>query len=155
MNIIDLLGKRVLSLTQPWATFVMTGIKDYETRSWSTKYRGPLLIHATRETDDWYVRMPDVKALIEQYNIDTFPNGVLLGECKLLDCVGTEYVVDKMTEQELLVGDFSVGRYAWKFNDYNERIVFDVPIPMRGNMGLWIIQAKHLGIEDSVNPKLF
>lgn len=36
----------VLSLWQPWATLVALGVKSIETRSWSTKYRGPIAIHA-------------------------------------------------------------------------------------------------------------
>ncbi len=31
---------------QPWASLVALGVKTIETRSWSTKYRGPLAIHA-------------------------------------------------------------------------------------------------------------
>jgi hypothetical protein len=37
---------KVLTLHQPWATLVALGVKTIETRSWSTNYRGPLLIHA-------------------------------------------------------------------------------------------------------------
>ena len=37
---------KALSLWQPWAWLVIHGGKDVENRSWSTLYRGPLLIHA-------------------------------------------------------------------------------------------------------------
>lgn len=37
---------RALTLHQPWASLVALGVKTIETRSWSTKYRGPLAIHA-------------------------------------------------------------------------------------------------------------
>lgn len=43
---IDPATVRALSLWQPWAGFVAVGTKTIETRHWSTKYRGPLLIHA-------------------------------------------------------------------------------------------------------------
>ena len=33
---------KALTLTQPWATLVAIGAKRIETRSWSTRYRGPL-----------------------------------------------------------------------------------------------------------------
>ncbi len=36
-----------LSLHQPWATLLLLGAKRYETRSWRTDYRGPLLIHTS------------------------------------------------------------------------------------------------------------
>lgn len=40
---------KVLSLHQPWASLVACGYKRIETRSWSTRHRGPLAIHATRQ----------------------------------------------------------------------------------------------------------
>lgn len=39
---------KTITLWQPYATLVATGIKQYETRSWPTNYRGPLLIHAAK-----------------------------------------------------------------------------------------------------------
>jgi activating signal cointegrator 1 len=39
---------KVLTLTQPMATLIAIGAKRIETRSWATKYRGPLLIHAAQ-----------------------------------------------------------------------------------------------------------
>lgn len=37
---------KAITLTQPWASLVAIGAKRIETRSWATKYRGPLAIHA-------------------------------------------------------------------------------------------------------------
>lgn len=37
---------KALTLWQPWASLIAVGDKTIETRSWSTKYRGPLAIHA-------------------------------------------------------------------------------------------------------------
>lgn len=39
---------RAITLHQPWATLIALGYKTIETRSWSTRYRGPLLIHAAK-----------------------------------------------------------------------------------------------------------
>ncbi len=38
---------KVISLLQPWASLVVMGYKKCETRSWNTKSRGTLLIHAS------------------------------------------------------------------------------------------------------------
>lgn len=38
---------KAISLKQPFAALVAAGIKQYETRKWGTKYRGPLLIQAS------------------------------------------------------------------------------------------------------------
>ncbi len=43
---------KAISLHQPWASLVATGVKTIETRSWSTKYRGPLAIHAAKRQPD-------------------------------------------------------------------------------------------------------
>ena len=37
---------RILTVRQPWASLIVLGHKDIENRTWSTRYRGPLLIHA-------------------------------------------------------------------------------------------------------------
>ncbi|MEP1076580.1 ASCH domain-containing protein [Leptolyngbya sp. PL-A3] len=39
---------KLVTLHQPWASLVALGLKRYETRHWSTDYRGPLLIHAAK-----------------------------------------------------------------------------------------------------------
>jgi hypothetical protein len=39
---------KALSLTQPWASAIADGVKLWETRSWSTKHRGPLAICSTK-----------------------------------------------------------------------------------------------------------
>lgn len=38
---------KVISIMQPWATLIVLGHKKIETRSWNTKYRGEILIHAS------------------------------------------------------------------------------------------------------------
>ena len=37
---------KVLVVRQPWAWLIVNGYKDIENRSWRTRYRGALLIHA-------------------------------------------------------------------------------------------------------------
>lgn len=39
---------KALTVRQPWAHAIMTGQKTIENRTWTTRYRGPLLIHASR-----------------------------------------------------------------------------------------------------------
>lgn len=37
---------KVITIKQPWATLIAKGYKEYEFRTWKTKYRGDILIHA-------------------------------------------------------------------------------------------------------------
>jgi hypothetical protein len=52
---------RTLSIRQPWAGLIVAGIKDIENRSWSTSYRGPILIHAgkAKPPADWLEEIED------------------------------------------------------------------------------------------------
>jgi len=43
---------KCLSIRQPWAGLIVTGLKDVENRTWSTIYRGQVLIHASRTYDE-------------------------------------------------------------------------------------------------------
>jgi len=40
-----------LSVRPPWAQAIVAGVKDVENRSWKTRYRGPVLIHASQRFD--------------------------------------------------------------------------------------------------------
>lgn len=40
-----------LSIQQPWAWLIVNGHKDVENRSWRTRFRGPVLIHAGARAD--------------------------------------------------------------------------------------------------------
>lgn len=42
---------KALSVRQPWAWAIARGHKGVENRSWTTAYRGPLLIHASMRID--------------------------------------------------------------------------------------------------------
>lgn len=42
---------KALSIIQPWAWLIAHGHKDIENRSWPTRYRGPVLIHAGKKFD--------------------------------------------------------------------------------------------------------
>ncbi len=42
---------KALSIKQPWAHYIASGQKTIETRTWETKYRGPLLICAGASLD--------------------------------------------------------------------------------------------------------
>ena len=47
-----LVGQPVLSVKQPLAWAIISGLKDIENRKWSTEFRGQLWIHASKAPDD-------------------------------------------------------------------------------------------------------
>jgi hypothetical protein len=40
-----------LSIRQPWAWLIVNGHKDIENRTWATKHRGAILVHAPQKMD--------------------------------------------------------------------------------------------------------
>jgi|SRR5688572_9249202 len=155
---------KVLSLTQPWATLVVIGAKQFETRSWKTSYRGPLLIHASkkfpRDCKLLAFEEPFFAALRDKLRVPTsvtahphpLPTGRIIGKVKLFDCITTdEWMIEHCDEvktehherelhvksewwNEYQFGDFSYGRFAWQLEDPEE---IPVPIPVKGKLGLW------------------
>jgi hypothetical protein len=49
---------KALSLRQPWASMIASGAKTIETRVWSTRYRGPILICAASADPDRNPSLP-------------------------------------------------------------------------------------------------
>lgn len=48
---------KALTLYEPWASLVALGAKKIETRSWPTKYRGPLAIRAAKSYEAWHMNL--------------------------------------------------------------------------------------------------
>ena len=72
---------KVLTIKQPWATLIMQGDKRFEFRSWQTKYRGDLLIHAGKGIDK------EAMKRLSKYISENLPAGKILGKVTLVDCV--------------------------------------------------------------------
>lgn len=68
---------KAITIWQPWASSIVSGAKSYETRSWATKYRGPIAIHAAKKPYLPIIKgLPDdVKAVLN--NIFDFRNEIL------------------------------------------------------------------------------
>jgi hypothetical protein len=121
---------KALSLTQPWATLVVTGRKKVETRGWSTSIRERIAIHASKSMPA-YAREAAIDFGLDP---DALPLGAVLGTVSLMGCAPTHEVRHTLSAEELWFGDFADGRYAWFV--YHPT-AFDVPIPARGSLGFW------------------
>src|SRR5882672_2409603 len=107
---------RALSLYQPWASLIVYGHKRIETRSWPTRYRGTLLIHASKtqvemaQLDGWRPAQE-----LDQRIFDLpYPFGAIIGSVTVLDCLKTDTAVTALalSAQEIVFGDYAPGRYA-------------------------------------------
>lgn len=132
----------VLSLLQPWATLVVIGAKTIETRSWSTRHRGPLFIHASQgKAGEIFAEDPLFKKYIPQFN--ALPFGKIIGSVHLEKILRTEdfdlndSAMNALTLEEKAFGDYHSGRFGWLLSDAVE---FQNAIPARGMPGLWSCQ---------------
>jgi hypothetical protein len=107
-----------LTIKQPYATLIARGLKNIENRSWTTTYRGPLLIHAGRQwADD---RLP---VDLWMPSRDLFTYGAVIGTVELMD------VIDDHTSPWAEPG--------WKHWVLEDAQLWETPVPLRGQMGLW------------------
>lgn len=145
---------KAITIMQPWATLIALGEKKFETRSWSTKHRGQLAIHAGKKIDrDAYMR-EEIYTTLQKHGImfiDDMPTGAVVALCNLEEC----YKVDNRSEcgtiglqanngkfkvwggwrdNEYYFGDYADGRYAWELTDVKQ---LPVPVTAKGQQGLW------------------
>jgi hypothetical protein len=118
-----------ISLHQPWASLIASGHKCFETRSWPTKYRGPIAIHAAKkiEEDPRLLKLLGIPA-------SKVPRGAIVAIADLADCVQMDAAfIAAQSDTERMCGDWSVGRWAWRLE--NVRTI--EPVAARGMQGLW------------------
>lgn len=136
---------KALTLWQPWASLIALGLKQYETRSWSTSYRGLLAIHAARRPMRVLDLTDEIRGALESRGAtwETIPVGAVLCVVRLVDVMPTEHVValaeqdPRIRDQELAFGNYGPDRFAWQLELIR---VAPEPIPARGAQGLWTWQ---------------
>lgn len=136
---------KAITIQQPWASLIASGDKKYETRSWNTKYRGPIAIHAGKQID------PDVfqyllcklatmdqleKCGITPETLDELPRGAVIATADLVNVwrivyhPGTD--VDKAKHIPLGAESLSTDKNAPDFADYF------VPTEKEIALGHWV-----------------
>jgi hypothetical protein len=140
---------KALTLIQPWASLVAIGAKRVETRGWRTSYRGPLAIHAAKAFPEWAqdtcYEQPFLRVLLALgVTLGQLPRGYVIATCKLVNVIPTQALVclsgfsddypELATPQELALGDYSEGRWAWILEDINP---LPHPLSAKGSLSLW------------------
>lgn len=150
---------RILSLWQPWASLIAFGEKSIETRSWQTKYRGWVAIHAAKRwtaAERNQLREPFFREAMEHHFAHLshaevlMPLGAIVAVARLTACYPMLEIADRYpdTGRDILVGPdsrltvddtehafgiYAPGRYAWVLRD---TVAVPEPIPFRGRQGL-------------------
>lgn len=152
---------KALTFHQPYASLM--GIKINETRKWNTSYRGKVAIHAGKknlcESPFQTIYLFGDEGLIKEEvdilmpiitNGHSLPVGAIVMYADLVYCKkminaftdeiprekssATMIAIADQTRLELKLGDWTEGRYAWGFENFQK---CDTPIPYKGAQGLW------------------
>jgi hypothetical protein len=139
---------RALSLLQPWAQLLVTGVKTIETRAWQPKFKGTLYIHASSGHHE------DVDKIISycrEKNLplaDQLTKGAIIGSVdvqtygrpkELLTAAkaGIKGLTMEDWERECILGDLSgPGRWGWLVTG---PVLFKNPITCKGALSVWSI----------------
>lgn len=122
---------KILTIKQPCATLIMQGDKRFEFRSWQTKYRGDLLIHAGKGIDK------EAMKRLAKYLPEELPYGKILGKVKLVDCIkmSPEFKELLLKENSDIYAKSSFQEYyGWQLSDVE---VFEKSIESKGHLSLW------------------
>lgn len=123
---------KVLTIKQPFATLIAEGYKTYEFRTWKTKYRGELLIHAGKGID---------KKAMERFKhleLD-YPTSCILAKVTLTDCIEVDDKLRKVlkNKNEEVYGSI-IRHQEWNgFGFQLENVRKVKPISINGKLSFW------------------
>lgn len=145
---------KALSIKQPWASLIATGIKDIENRTWRIKIRGRIYIHASGN------QPKEFSSILGAERFNAFHNhlesgrfamelalghkwtaGAIIGEVDIIDCVQrhpsvwAEHSAVKIRKIE---GEpIAVNVPVWNWVLANP-VLYDQPIEnVKGALSLW------------------
>jgi hypothetical protein len=134
-----------LSVHQPYAWAIVAGVKQFENRTWTTAYRGKLLIHAslTQATfgseDDW-----DLEVMRGMPSLANLAFGAVVGLVCLLDCLTGSEAEEWARKNDPGQDDFIEGPFCWFLG---EPVLFDKPIRYRGQQRLFEVPEAVLKVK--------
>lgn len=126
---------KAITIKQPFASLIIEGYKEYEFRTWRTKFRGDILIHAGKGVD---------KKAMEKYKhlVSDCPSGCMLGIVTITDCIKIDDEAREMFKDNI-VYDNVVNNKDWDgfgFKIENIRKVENTPA--NGKLSLWDFEGE-------------
>jgi hypothetical protein len=123
---------KALTVKQPYAHLIMTGLKDVENRKQRTHYRGRIAIHVAKASIT--VKQFKTNKWSESLSVGESANGALawMGNFAAGHIIGTVQLVDCVNDSDS----------KWAFDDHwhwvlSNPICFDTPQLATGKLGLW------------------
>jgi len=130
---------KTISIKQPWAFLICSGVKDIENRTWQTKFRGRVLVHASAKAQSLEVLSEDRWNVLQSQAFDNntsmkvYETGAIIGSVEIVDCV---------INHSSIWADKASGHVPFKKEViYNwivaNPILFPEPLPVKGKLNFW------------------
>ena len=124
---------KTITIKQPYATLIVEGLKEYEFRTWKTKYRGDILIHAGKGIDKEAMKRYD------HLNLE-YPSGKIIAKATITDCL---YVDDELKKElknknSLIYHNILKDNSNWEGYAFKLENIKKIPqIEVTGKLSLW------------------
>ncbi len=127
-----------LTIHQPWAWAIAAGHKRVENRTWSTTYRGPLVIHAGNSRESLSEGL-EFLASLDIHPTEDMVYGACLAVAILSDVVPFNDPQRALFDESSIATDpFAFGPQCWVLSEVRR---LDETIPMRGQQLLFDVPA--------------
>ncbi len=132
---------KTITVKQPWAYLIFNG-KDIENRTWPTKFRGRVLVHAgVKRANFWLSTMYSLvdeelrKIPIEDYDRKDGLYSAIIGSVEIIDCVVNHPSIWAEKTDYVEINKEGLGPiYNWVLAN---PILFPEPIPAKGKLSFW------------------
>ena len=133
---------KAISLQNPWAQLVVSGFKTVEAKTWTTDYRGELLI-CSKARSDKSLEKAVLDVIEEETDLafeqsEFFVNGAVLGKVQLVDI--RPLTEDDLEESWMDPAELEAAEtplYAWVFDNAEP---IDEPIEVKGKPRLFDVE---------------
>ena len=129
---------KVITIKQPFATLIAEGLKEYEFRTWETKYRGEILIHAGKGIDK------EAMKRYEHLNLE-YPIGKIIAKATITDCVYVDEKLKNWLKEKNPLVYYGILKKNSTWDGYGfklENIEKISPIEINGKLSLWEYEYK-------------
>ena len=102
--------------------------KGIENRTWRTRYRGPIVLHASQTID--HAGLDRLRAAGYEISDVDLVTGAFIGEMEITGCV-------TLAEGQRLSPEWAWGPYCWTVA---HPVAYEQPVPARGWLGLFRVE---------------
>ena len=123
---------KTITIKQPFATLIAEGLKEYEFRTWKTKYRGDILIHAGKGIDKKAMKKYEYLSL-------EYPQGCIIAKATLTDCIWIDKDARKMLkEKNANIYEHIINHTEWEGYGFQLKNIQKIkPISVNGKLSFW------------------